>query len=63
MFVLHGIRNLPLKHKSWRLMMIYVIVNRPNDSHHGCLGWVMRIQNKPNTTMHLNLFVQDLRKS
>ena len=50
-------RNLPSKYKSWRLMVTYVIVNRPNDSHHGCLGWVMLIQNKPHTPMHPMLYV------
>jgi hypothetical protein len=46
-------------------MVTYVIVNQPNDSHHGCLGWVMLIQNKPHTTTHQMLYViflWDLRK-
>lgn len=53
--ILYGVRNLPSKRKSWRLMMIYVIVNQPNDSHHGCLGWVVGIENKRNSTMHWNI--------
>lgn len=56
-FILYGVRNIPTKHKSWRLMMIYVIVNQPNDSHHGRLGWVVRIENKRNSTMHWNIYL------
>jgi len=62
---IHAIRNVRSKYNSWRLMVTYVIVNQPNDRHHGCLGWVMRIQNKPHTTTHQMLYViflWDLRK-